>query len=104
MSLKKSTGLILVFALVSCSSKPNVDELIAKGDKAIEQNQVAEAILQYRLGEQADPKRGDVRMKLAEAYLKQRDLRSAVSVGIRGADLLANDVQAQVKAGNLLLM
>src|SRR5688572_26360803 len=103
MSLKKSIGLFLAFALVSCG-KANVEELIVKGDKAMSQDQVTEAVLQYRLAQQADPMRGDVRLKLADAYLKQRDLRNALSEGVRGADLLPNDAKAQLKAGNMLLL
>ena len=39
-----------------------------------EKKLVPEAIVQYQLAAQADPKRGDVRAKLAEAYLQQSDL------------------------------
>jgi len=103
MSLKNSIGLLLTLALVACSSKPNIDELIAKGDKYMEQGQVVEAVLQYRLAEQADPMRGDVRSKLAEAYLKQRDGRNALGAATRAADLLPNDIKAQIRAGAILL-
>ena len=103
MTSKKSIGLLLALVLVSCSSRPNVDELVAKGDKMMEQDQLVEAVLQYRLASQAEPMRGDIRSKLADAYLKQRDGRNALTEASRAADLLPNDAKAQIKAGIMLL-
>ena len=94
---------VLAVLVASCSGKPNVDELLAKGDKFVEQGQLVEAILQYRMAEQAEPMRGDVRNKLADAYLLQRDGRNALAAATRAADLLPNDPKVQVKAGTLLL-
>lgn len=95
---------VLTLALVSGCSKPNADELFAKGNDYAAKGLTAEAIVQYRLAVQADPKRGDIRQKLADAYLKSRNGTLALRESVLAADLLPNDVAAQVRAGQLLLL
>jgi tetratricopeptide (TPR) repeat protein len=95
-------GLLLV-SPAGCS-KPSADQLFAKGNEYFKDGLVAEAIVQYRLAVQADPKRGDVRAKLSEAHLKNRDGSAALKEAVTAADLLPNDAAAQIRAGNLLLM
>src|SRR5262245_37040649 len=104
MMVRRLSALLIPLVLVSCSRKINIEEANAKGDKAMEQDQLSEAVLQYRLAEQADQKRGDVRLKLSAADLKQRDARNALQEVLRGADLLPNDASAQVRAGSMLLL
>lgn len=96
------TALVAALAVAGCS-KPDASALLAKGNEYFDKKLVPEAIVQYKMAMQADPKRGDVRAKLAEAYLDQRDLRSALHEAVVAADLLPADIKAQVRAGNLLL-
>jgi tetratricopeptide (TPR) repeat protein len=103
--VKRSAVILLVGAsLAAGCSKPDASALFAKGNEYVEAKQFAEAILQYQLAVQADPKRGDVRVKLSEAYLQQRDYRSALREAIVAADLLPGDIKAQIEAGNILLV
>lgn len=97
------TALIATVLAMGCS-KPSADQLFAKGNDYIEKNMVPEAIVQYRLASQADPKRGDIRLKLAEAYVRQNDRANALRQSVVAADLLPNDINAQMNAGGLLLM
>ena len=53
---------------------------------------------------QADDKRGDIRLQLSEAYLQQRDGLNALREATRAADQLPNDVKAQLRSGNFLLL
>ncbi len=55
-------------ALSGACGGPSADERLAKGDAYLRQSLLAEAIVEYKLAVQADGKRGDARLKLADAY------------------------------------
>ena len=97
------TGLIAVLFAAGCS-KPSADALFAKGNEYFDKNLVREAIVQYQLAAQADPKRGDIRIKLAEAYLRNGDGTNSLKQSVIAADLLPNDVKVQMNTGALLLI
>ena len=63
-----------------------------------------EAIIEYRNAIRIDPQRGDVRLKLADAHLENRNATGALREYVRAADLLPGDKTAQLKAGAILLM
>src|SRR5580765_5220971 len=107
MSSRLPRRVILGFVLVSLAgacSKPNADAHLKKADAYVEQSRLPEAIVEYRLALQADPKRGDIRLKLGEAYMRSRDGSNALEEYVRAADLLPNDLTAQLKAGNTLVL
>jgi len=91
-------------ALASACAKPSADEHMKRADDYVAQNRLPEAVVEYRNAMQADPMRGDVRLKLGEAYLKSGEFRGALDQFVRGADLLPADLAVQIKAGNLLLL
>ena len=99
-------GLAAVLASLGCRTNPDVakEEYKKSGDRYLDQKQYAEAIVQYRNALQQDPKFGEVRYKLAEAYAKRGDSQNAYREYIRAADLLPDNVEAQVTAAGLLLM
>ncbi len=70
----------------------------------MEDGKVAEAIVQYRNAVQQDPRFGQARLKLAEAYMKSGDFPRSYAEYVRAADLLPNDPKVQVQAGTLLLL
>ena len=53
---------------------------------------------------QTDPKLGDVRLKLGDAYLRANEPGNGLREYVRAADLLPNSLDAQVKAGQMLLV
>src|SRR5262245_49630256 len=73
------------------------------GDTYAAAGKNAEAIIQYRNALDKEPKAGDVRLKLADAYLKQGEVAKGVQEYIRAADVVS-DPAVQLKAGSLLLM
>src|SRR5690349_17097757 len=89
----------------ACSRDPHAAMLkyASSGDAYAAAGKPAEAIIQYRNALEKEPKAGDVRLKLADAYLKQGDASKAVQEYIRAADVLT-DPAVQLKAGSLLLM
>jgi tetratricopeptide (TPR) repeat protein len=98
------SAMVLAAVLATSCRRDTADEHFAKANSYVEQSQLPEAILEYRAALQIDPKRGDIRMKLADALVRTRDWTGALREYVRAADVLPNDVNAQVKSGSLLLM
>src|SRR6186713_2672747 len=99
-------GLAALFTSLGCRANPDVakQEYLKSGDRYVEQGKLPEAVVQYRNALQQDPRFGEARLKLAEVYAKQGDARNAYREYIRAADLLPNNVDAQVKAAGMLLV
>jgi hypothetical protein len=97
--------LTIAVAAVSCSRDSEVAkrEYLASGDQLMSQGKTREAIVQYRNAVRQDPRFGEARYRLAEAYVENAQLSAAAREYIRAADLLPNNAQAQVKAGRLQL-
>jgi tetratricopeptide (TPR) repeat protein len=97
-------ALFVIFA-GGCSRDPHAAMLkFAKnGDALAAKGKTAEAIIEYRNALEKEPTAGDVRIKLAEAYLKTGEGAKAVQEYARAADLVP-DPQVQIKSGNLLLL
>jgi len=66
------------------------------------QSHTREAIVEYRVAVQIAPKRGDLHMRLSEAYERIGDNEMVIEA-VRAADLLPQDSDAQLRAGRLLL-
>ena len=73
------------------------------GKKFAEAGQTGKAIAEYRNALRRDPRFGEARFKLAEAYSTQGNVTAAFREYIRAADLLPNDAAAQSKAAEYLL-
>src|SRR5580704_10583650 len=67
-----------------------------RGDTYFEEGRVQEAIVEYRVALQGDPKLGEARLKLGEAYLRVNDPKNALRELVRASDLLPKSVDAQV--------
>jgi tetratricopeptide (TPR) repeat protein len=100
-----SLALILMVS-VGCSRDRETAkrEYLASGDEFTSQGKVREAIVQYRNAVRQDPRFGEARYKLAEAYVRNDEIGAAAREYIRAADLLPKDEAAQLKAGRFLLM
>jgi putative PEP-CTERM system TPR-repeat lipoprotein len=104
MKLLKCAAATLIAVWLSACSGPSADEHFAKGNSYSESSQYKEAIVEYKLALQADPRRGDVLMKLGAADLQVGDVRAALGDFVRAADVLPENAEAQVKAGSMLLV
>lgn len=89
----------------ACSRDPHARMLkfTQSGDAYAAKGKVAEAIIEYRNALDQEPKAVDVRIKLAEAYLRHGEPAHAAEEYIRAADVTTDPV-VQVKAGSLLLL
>src|SRR3954447_10637840 len=98
-------GFIVLVECAACSPDPHAAMLkyAKSGDDYAAAGKHAEAIIQYRNALEKEPRAGEVRVKLAETYLKRGDLARGAQEYIRAADVLP-DPKVQLKAGVLLLM
>lgn len=105
LSNRQLVALFVCLLGAACGSDPERLErkFVASGDGFMQAAKPAEAAVEYANAVRADPESGRARFKLAEARLAAGDKRGAVPEFIRAADLLPNDIEAQLRAGHLLL-
>ena len=90
---------------LSChAGKATPAEYEKRGDAFMTQQQVAEAVIEYRNAKAGDPRSGVIRQKLAAAYARAGNSRAALGEWIDAADLLPSSVDAQIQAGRALLL
>lgn len=96
----------LCLLLASCSQNPEVSKelYLQRGDEYLARKEYRGAILEYRKALRIDPRFGMARYKLAEAYAANDELRRALGEYVRAADILPENLDVQIKAGNLLLL
>jgi putative PEP-CTERM system TPR-repeat lipoprotein len=100
-------GLVIVaLAGAACSRDPVVRarKYVASGDEYAKENQREEAVIQYRNAIKAQPKWSEPHYKLAQAYQAAGDYVNAYGEYARAADLDPSNVDAQIRAGTLLLV
>ena len=98
-------GLFAAAALLvsGCNSETAARQAFQSGNTYLSEQQYAEAIIEFRKAIQLDPRFGEARYKLAEAYVNIGDTVAAYSEQIRAADLLPDNMEAQLKAATYLL-
>ena len=86
---------------VACNADPSLrkQQYLESGNKYLADGKYASAIIEYRNAVDIDPKFGEARKQLAEAYARSDDARRAFEEYIYAADLLPSDVQVQLTAG-----
>jgi tetratricopeptide (TPR) repeat protein len=96
----------VLLVTASCSKDPEQAkrEYLESGNRYFAEEKYKEAVVEYRNAIQQDPKFGEARYKLAETYVKLQDARNAYREYIRAADLMPTNIDAQIKAGTLLLL
>jgi len=107
MHARIMTFVVAVAAVVtlSCAKDPAVkkQESLAAGKRYFAQKKYGEAIIEFRKALQIDPKSGEARFELAEAYDRKGDAKLAFGEYVRVADLLPGNVVVQLWAGAFLI-
>ena len=105
MYLRRASIIVLSLVVaVACSKDPNVEKQkhFTNAKALVEQGKLTDAVIEYRNAIKLDEKYGDARYQLAEVLAKLNDLPGAYREYVRAADLLPDNVEAQVKAGTSL--
>src|SRR6185436_3818559 len=97
---------VVALAGAACSRDPvkKAQKYVASGDEYSKQNRRDEAVIQYRNAIKARPEWSVPHDKLAQAYQAAGDYVNAYGEYARAADLDPSNVEAQIKAGTLLLV
>jgi tetratricopeptide (TPR) repeat protein len=107
MSRLLAIGFLLVsLANSGCSKDPEVAkrEFLQSGDRYAAEGRHAEAVIEYRNALQQDPTFGAAQARLAESYWALNDRANGAPAFVRAADLLPDDIDVQIRAGNILLV
>jgi tetratricopeptide (TPR) repeat protein len=93
-------------AAAACSKSPEelVKQYEASGDAYVARRQFKEAVIEYRNALKASPARADIHHKLGRAYEESGDPVSAYAEFARAADIDPSNLDAQMRAGTLLLV
>ena len=100
---------LLSLAAISaaCSGQdPEVarSEHTRRGDDYVKAGKYPEAIIEYRSAIQIDPQFGEAHYKLAETYMAAKEGSLALAAYMRAADVPSAPLEAQLKAGQVLLL
>lgn len=82
--------------------KSGAEEHVQRADAYFKEARYPESIIEYRSAVQIEPRRGELRVRLGDAYLRSNDRAAALREYVRAADLLP-DAEVQLQAGALLL-
>ena len=105
-SMKRLLIVVVAVGLGACGKDPEVAkrEFMKNGQQYATAGKLKEAIIEYRNAIQQDPRFGEARYALAGALLKTGDNQGAYREYQRAADLLPNDAEAQMWAGEMNLV
>ena len=92
-----------IAALIACGRKGAGTHLESAAAYEAKRDYAA-AIVEYRAALQQDPKLGEARIKLGDIYARNGDAQNAFREYVRAADTLPDNIDAQLKAGALLLL
>lgn len=106
--MRKTQVLALIVCLTSLTvwgcGGGGVQDHLKRGDQYLADHKLAEAVVEYEAAVKADSKSGPARQKLGEAYDQAKDYARAAKELMIAADLLPNDLAAQLRAGRALLV
>ena len=102
----RTLGFVLMAAVAAActSSAVKKQQHFDRANAYASKGQYPEAIIEYRSALQLDDKFGPARYRLALAYQQSGDLNGAYREMIRAADLMPDNDEAQLSAGQLLMM
>lgn len=87
---------------LACAGTP--EDHVKRADDYAAQNNYSDAMVEYRAALQRNAQLGTARLALADLHAELGDVPNAYREYIRAADTLPDNVDAQLKAGAMLLM
>jgi len=98
-----SIGIGLCAAIAACG-RTSPAEHVRRAEAYAAKKDFANAIVEYRSALQQDPKLGTARLRLGDIYAQISDGQNAYREYVRAADTMPDNIDAQLKAGALLLL
>jgi tetratricopeptide (TPR) repeat protein len=97
---------VIAAAAANCRSDPAEDkrEFLRRGKEYAAKKQYFEAVIEFQRALKADPQLGEAEAALGDAFYEIGDYAHAAAAFSRAADLLPDDIEIQLKAGNLRLL
>lgn len=98
--------LAVLMIVTACAATPEEarNAYVASGDEYFAQKKYNEAIIEYRRALQQDTRYAVGYQKLGDASAAAGDGKGALSAYVRGSDLAPDNIEVNLKAGNLLLV
>ena len=98
--------LAVLAPIASCSKDPESvkRDHLARGNRYVEQNKLAAAVIEYRNAINTDARYGEARYKLGETYERLGDGQKAFGEFVRAADLLSDKDDVQLKVAQYLFL
>ena len=97
-----------LFAIASAGCSGNVEkakrDYLARGSQYVKEKNYDAAVIEYRNAIQKDPRFAEAYRQLAAAYLMRGDGANGLRTAVTAADLAPDNADAQIEAGNLLLL
>jgi putative PEP-CTERM system TPR-repeat lipoprotein len=94
----------LCLAAAACSGSGKASrDYVENGNRLLKEGKTQEAIIEYRNAIKEDPKSGQARYQLAEAYANGGNTAAAAREYVRAADLLPQETVVQIKASQYLM-
>lgn len=97
-------ALLLGLVLISACRSVDADGLMARGNQYFTQERFQEASIEFRRVLQQDPGNGMAHLRLADTYLKLKDLQHAAVEYVLAAREMPEHLEAQLSAGDMLLL
>jgi tetratricopeptide (TPR) repeat protein len=98
-------GASAVFVTLACGcGGTSTATHVKRAEEYAAKKDFANAIVEYRSALQQDPKLGTARLKLGDIYAQISDGQNAYREYVRAADTMPDNIDAQLKAGALLLL
>ena len=108
LSLRMATTALLACTMAGAVACGNPDDkarsYTSSADAYAAKEQYKEAVIEYRRALAETPNAADVRYKLGRAYQESGDLVNAYSEYARAGDLDSSNLDAQMRAGTILLL
>ena len=104
MGFRAIAALFVALTAAACSD-PQVKKAkhVEAGDRLFAEKQYKQAILEYRNATKLDPRYGEARWKLAQAFEADQRVPEAIREYLRAAELLPDRGDAQLRAAILVL-
>jgi tetratricopeptide (TPR) repeat protein len=93
-----------LLAIAPACHRQTFNDYVSGGEADLKAGRLPQATIQFRNALRLNPRRADIRFQLGDIYVRLNAPLAALGMYERGAELLPDDIDAQMKTGNLHLL